>query len=36
MKIQLIRNATMKITYADRTILTDSMLPPKDEETLIF
>lgn len=31
MKIQFIRNATMKITYADRTILTDPMLSPKDE-----
>jgi L-ascorbate metabolism protein UlaG (beta-lactamase superfamily) len=31
MKIQLIRNATMKITYAGRTILTDPMLSPKDE-----
>lgn len=30
MKIQLIRNATMKITYAGRTILTDPMLAPKD------
>ena len=30
MKIQLIRNATMKITYADRTILTDPMLALKD------
>jgi L-ascorbate metabolism protein UlaG (beta-lactamase superfamily) len=30
MKIQLIRNATMKITYAGRTILTDPMLSPKD------
>lgn len=30
MKIQLIRNATMKLTYADRTILTDPMLSPKD------
>jgi L-ascorbate metabolism protein UlaG (beta-lactamase superfamily) len=27
--IQLIRNATMKITYAGRTILTDPMLSPK-------
>ncbi|MCK5147945.1 MBL fold metallo-hydrolase [bacterium] len=31
MKIQLIRNATMKITYAGRTFLTDPMLSPKDE-----
>jgi L-ascorbate metabolism protein UlaG (beta-lactamase superfamily) len=31
MKIQLIRNATMKITYAGRTILTDPMLGPKGE-----
>ena len=31
MKIQLIRNATMKITYAGRTFLTDPMLAPKDE-----
>jgi len=30
MKIQLIRNATMKITYAGRTFLTDPMLAPKD------
>ncbi len=30
MKIQLIRNATMKIGYAGRTILTDPMLSPKD------
>ena len=30
MKIQLIRNATMKLTYAGRTILTDPMLSPKD------
>jgi L-ascorbate metabolism protein UlaG (beta-lactamase superfamily) len=30
MKIQLIRSATMKITYAGRTILTDPMLAPKD------
>ena len=30
MKLQLIRNATMKITYANRTILTDPMLAPKD------
>ncbi|MBW1787628.1 MAG: MBL fold metallo-hydrolase [Deltaproteobacteria bacterium] len=30
MKIQLIRNATMKIAYAGRTILTDPMLSPKD------
>jgi L-ascorbate metabolism protein UlaG (beta-lactamase superfamily) len=30
MKIQLIRNATMKMTYAGRTILTDPMLAPKD------
>jgi len=30
MKIQLIRNATMKITYAGRTLLTDPMLGPKD------
>ncbi len=30
MKIQLIRSATMRITYADRTILTDPMLAPKD------
>lgn len=31
MKIQLIRNATMKITYAGRTILTDPMLSQKGE-----
>jgi L-ascorbate metabolism protein UlaG (beta-lactamase superfamily) len=31
MKIQLIRNATMKITYAGRTFLTDPMLSPKGE-----
>jgi L-ascorbate metabolism protein UlaG (beta-lactamase superfamily) len=31
MKIQLIRNATMKITYGGRTILTDPMLAPKDD-----
>jgi L-ascorbate metabolism protein UlaG (beta-lactamase superfamily) len=31
MKIQLIRNATMKITYAGRTILTDPMLAPKGD-----
>ena len=31
MKIQLIRNATMKMTYAGRTFLTDPMLSPKDE-----
>jgi len=30
-KIQLIRNATMKIIYAGRTILTDPMLSPKGE-----
>ena len=30
MNIQLIRNATMKITYAGRTLLTDPMLAPKD------
>jgi L-ascorbate metabolism protein UlaG (beta-lactamase superfamily) len=30
MKIQLVRNATMKITYAGRTLLTDPMLAPKD------
>jgi L-ascorbate metabolism protein UlaG (beta-lactamase superfamily) len=29
MKIQLIRNATMKITYGGHTILTDPMLSPK-------
>ena len=29
MQIQLIRNATMKITYAGRTILTDPLLAPK-------
>ncbi len=29
MKMQLIRNATMKITYAGRTILTDPMLSSK-------
>ena len=29
MKIQLIRNATMKITYAGQTILTDPMLCPR-------
>ena len=31
MEIQLIRNATMKITYAGKTFLTDPMLSPKDE-----
>ena len=31
MKIQLIRNATMKITYAGRTILSDPMLAPKGD-----
>ncbi len=31
MKIQLIRNATMKISYAGRTILTDPMLAPKGD-----
>lgn len=31
MKIQLIRNATMKMTYANRTILTDPMLSAKGE-----
>jgi len=31
MKIQLIRNATMKITYADRMILADPMFSAKDE-----
>jgi L-ascorbate metabolism protein UlaG (beta-lactamase superfamily) len=31
MKIQLIRNATMKITYAGRTFLTDPMLAPKGD-----
>ncbi len=31
MKIQLIRNATMKISYAGRTILTDPMLSPKGD-----
>ena len=31
MKIQLIRNATMKLTYAGRTILTDPMLSPKGD-----
>jgi len=30
MKIQLIRNATMKLNYAGKTILTDPMLSPKD------
>jgi len=30
MKIQLIRNATMKITYAEHTILTDPLLAQKD------
>ena len=30
MNIQLIRNATMKMTYAGRTLLTDPMLAPKD------
>ena len=30
MQIQLIRNATMKLTIAGRTILTDPMLSPKD------
>ena len=29
MKIQLIRNATMKITYAGQTVLTDPMLCPR-------
>ena len=29
MKIQLIRNATMKLTFAGRTILTDPMLSTK-------
>ena len=29
MEIQLIRNATMKITYGGHTILTDPMLSPK-------
>lgn len=29
LKIQLVRNATMKITYAGRTFLTDPMLSPK-------
>jgi L-ascorbate metabolism protein UlaG (beta-lactamase superfamily) len=29
MKLQLIRNATMKITYAGHTLLTDPMLSPK-------
>ena len=29
MKIQLIRNATMRLTYAGQTILTDPMLSPK-------
>ena len=31
MKIQLIRNATMKITYAGRTFLTDPMLSTKGD-----
>lgn len=31
MRIQLIRNATMKINYADRTFLTDPMLASKGE-----
>ena len=31
MEIQLIRNATMKITYAGKIFLTDPMLSPKDE-----
>jgi L-ascorbate metabolism protein UlaG (beta-lactamase superfamily) len=31
MKIQLIRNATMKISYAGRTLLTDPMLSPKGD-----
>jgi len=30
MKIQLIRNATMKITYAEHTILADPLLAQKD------
>jgi L-ascorbate metabolism protein UlaG (beta-lactamase superfamily) len=30
MQLQLIRNATMKITYAGRTLLTDPLLAPKD------
>lgn len=30
MKLQLIRNATMKLTYAGHTLLTDPMLSPKD------
>lgn len=30
MKLQLIRNATMKFTYAGHTLLTDPMLSPKD------
>ncbi|MBI9073961.1 MAG: MBL fold metallo-hydrolase [Desulfatibacillum sp.] len=30
MKIQLIRNATMKIIYSGKTLLTDPMLSPKD------
>ena len=30
MQLQLIRNATMKITYAGHTLLTDPMLSPKD------
>ena len=30
MKIQLIRNATMKLSYAGQTILTDPMLSAKD------
>jgi len=30
MKIQLIRNATMKLTYAGKTILTDPMLSAKN------
>ena len=29
MKVQLIRNATMKITYADKTVLTDPVLSAK-------
>ncbi|MBU2551337.1 MAG: MBL fold metallo-hydrolase [Proteobacteria bacterium] len=31
MELQLIRNATMKLTYAGSTILTDPMLVPKDK-----
>ena len=30
MKLQLIRNATMRLNYAGQTILTDPMLSPKD------